>query len=48
MKAKRSMALTMAAAMTLGLVVSNGTLAKADVWLRSNSRLTLPGENVGC
>ena len=41
MKAKRSMALTMAAAMTLGLVVSNGTLAKM-MWLRSNSRLTLP------
>ena len=47
MKAKRSMALTMAAAMTLGLVVSNGTLAKADDVVEIKFPTYLAGENVG-
>ena len=47
MKAKRSMALTMAAAMTLGLVVSNGTLAKADDVVGIKFPTYLAGENVG-
>mgnify|MGYP004627180003 FL=1 len=47
MKAKRSVALTMAAAMTLGLVVSNGTLAKADDVVEIKFPTYLAGENVG-
>ena len=47
MKAKRSMALAMAAAMTLGLVVSNGTLAKADDVVEIKFPTYLAGENVG-
>ena len=41
------MALTMAAAMTLGLVVSNGTLAKADDVVEIKFPTYLAGENVG-
>lgn len=47
MKAKRSMALAMAAAMTLGLVVSNGTLVKADDVVEIKFPTYLAGENVG-
>ena len=47
MKVKRSVALTMAAAMTLGLVVSNGTLAKADDVVEIKFPTYLAGENVG-
>ena len=47
MKVKRSVALTMAAAMTLGLVVSNGTLAKADDGVEIKFPTYLAGENVG-
>ena len=47
MKAKRSVALTMAAAMTLGLVVSNGPLAKADDVVEIKFPTYLAGENVG-
>lgn len=47
MKVKRSVALTMAAAMTLGLVVSNGTLAKADDVIEIKFPTYLAGENVG-
>ena len=47
MNMKKSVALTMAAAMTLGLVVSNGTLVKADDVIEIKFPTYLAGENVG-
>ena len=47
MKVKKSVALTMAAALTFGLVVSNGTVAKAADVVEIKFPTYLAGENVG-